>query len=332
MNTSAQPNPSSKNIQILTPDEHSDRLFMRWRQFRSRLRASQILKIGNDPENIHSRRPAVAIVGTRRPSAYGIRFVREFVPQLKSLGCTLISGGALGIDGEAHAAALRHKIPTQAWLVGPILSPNPSSHWGLFEAIAKSPGGALWVPQNLEPGPGQPTLKRHWIERNQWLIASCDLLVVVEARKPSGTWSSVQASATYGIPTYLLPGPLYSPQSEGINQMISEGCGHPITSVGDLVKTCIVDLKLSSYNGDRTPEYDLGPGGESTDLSLLANGSLEDRLRYFLNNSNGLSLQELGERGTREGWLFEDVMKALSGMLQTGELQVSGDRFERRGL
>ncbi len=195
--------------------------------------------------------PTIAIVGSRKPTSYGIRFVHEFLSELRGLPWNIVSGGAFGIDHEVHKTALSFGLKTQAWVVGPIAKPSPQSHRTLFENIINTDGCGILVPECLEPSAGSGPVKSHWIQRNQWLVASCDALVVVEASIPSGTWSSAKAAATFGITNYLLPGSIFSPQSQGINEMISAGYGLPILSIDKLVKTLVVDFCASSYNIDK---------------------------------------------------------------------------------
>ncbi len=194
----------------------------------------------------------IGIIGTRRPSPYGIHFVNCFVDHLAFYlrkfalpSPVIISGGALGIDGAAHAAALKGSLPTWAWLVGPLQSPSPRVHSGLFRQISQTPGCALLVPKSLEPSlraeKGAP-FKSDWIDRNAWLAASCEALIVVEAQEKSGTWATVRMANKIGIPVFALPGSVFSNHSRGTNSMISNGYAHPILSVEKLVEALVVEL------------------------------------------------------------------------------------------
>jgi DNA protecting protein DprA len=320
----------------LSPAAHSFRLAQRQRNFPAKLRGRGLLVRGLASQE-DFRGPAVAIVGTRRPTAYGIRFVREFVAAWRKAGLQgcVVSGGALGIDGEAHAAALRHGIPTHAWLVGPVERPGPQAHARLFTQIAATPGSALIVPERLQPRPDRPTRKADWVERNQWLVAAADALVVVEARKPSGTWSSVQVALDYGLPVYLLPGPFDSPASQGINSMIADGCGKSIESVKGLIQSLVVELGMAFYNeredSGLLPEV-VGGNGLVGSLEPPLEEALLNRLREILNRFGGLTWVALwGElRGMNAS--MAEVLRHLHAMQAQGELQVSGDRFERRGI
>ncbi|MBS1984718.1 MAG: DNA-processing protein DprA [Bdellovibrionales bacterium] len=321
----------SPTTRFITLDEHSERLRSRADFFRSRLPGQRLLVRGPAQRNDFAR-PAVAIIGTRRPTSYGLRFVASLVPQLKSLGCTVLSGGALGIDGQVHVSALRAGIPTQAWLVGPVASPSPRSHAHIFEALSQRSGCALIVPESLEPTAARGVARQDWVTRNSWLVAACDALIVVEAQLQSGTSTSVDAAAELGIPTYVLPGPVDSVQSEGTNQMISRGSGRPIQSVKGLIESLIVDLGTSFYNESRIPEWTPGEGGDSTDLSHHKTPSQAmSSLCLKLSNSNGLSWNDVMDLARQYPESVEEIINYLQGLAERGELKGVGNHFERRG-
>jgi predicted Rossmann fold nucleotide-binding protein DprA/Smf involved in DNA uptake len=204
-------------------------------------------------------KPSIGIIGSRMPTGYGVGFIREFIsvwaatlPQVLTQEILIFSGGAMGIDLEVHSECLRWGLPTWAWVVGPIENPNPRSQFRVFSSIESQPNSGLLTPNLLEPKPrGQALdrpLKSYWLERNRWLVASCDALVVAEANEKSGTWSSVLMAAELGIPVFALGGPYNSRQSSGTNLMISNGYAHPVVSVGKLVQTLVVEILASPYN------------------------------------------------------------------------------------
>jgi DNA processing protein len=207
-------------------------------------------------------KPSIAIIGTRYPTSYGVGFVRDFldawvqlIPQGIRDDILIFSGGAHGIDLEVHKACLQRRLPTWAWVVGPILYPNPRSQRAIFSSLERQPHSGLLTPFVLEPPPrglaASRPLRSYWLERNRWLVASVDAVVVVEANEKSGTWSSVRVAQEFGIPVFALGGPYNSRQSGGTNQMISSGYAHPILSVGKLVESLVVEMRASPYNKGR---------------------------------------------------------------------------------
>lgn len=192
----------------------------------------------------------VGVIGTRKPSSYGLRFVEEIVKAVRDLPIVMVSGGALGIDGELHYQALRYGLPTEAWLVGPVLAPSPRTHEQLFEVMRRKKDCGLIVPEELEPN-SRPLHVRDWLTRNQWLSLGLDALIVVEAGIYSGTWATVKFSQNLGIPIFALPGMIFSEESKGTNLMISSGYAHPVEGVGFLCQELVALLGPNPYNKGR---------------------------------------------------------------------------------
>ena len=200
------------------------------------------------PGNLPEKRLRVGVIGTRKPSRYGLRFVAELITALKDLPLTFISGGALGIDGELHYRALLNGCPTEAWVVGPCAQPSPRSHSELFLEMGRRDHCAVVVPRELEPVNRQPH-PSDWLKRNQWLSMGLDVLIVVEAGIYSGTWATVKFSQNLGIPIFALPGTIFSPESKGTNLMISTGYAHPVEGVGFLYQELVALISSTLYNG-----------------------------------------------------------------------------------
>jgi DNA processing protein len=203
---------------------------------------------------------SLAIVGTRKPSAYGVRVVEELVRRLSRYDICIVSGGAFGIDRVAHEGALSWGLSTHAWLVGPIEAPSPQSHRQLFEEIEKAPGSALIVPGHLEAedGPRRRLGALAWRARNTWIVAEADAVLVAEAFLKSGTWQSAQDSNDLGKPLYAPPGPIFTASSQGTNQMISRTYASPVFDLGELTESLVVLAERSSYNITKRPEK-VGP-------------------------------------------------------------------------
>ena len=231
--------------------EHSPRLAARKKHLPpSYLRSDHFWSAGKLSEEDFAR-PSIAVIGTRRPSNYGLGLVRDLMVGLKSIGRPLnvLSGGALGVDAEAHACALEVGLPTQAWLVGPLQAPSPRTNYNLFRRMLATPGCGLLVPEELEMAPGSRALERSdWITRNRWLVAAADVVVVVEAAEKSGTWSTVEWANYVGLDIFAFPGALQNLQSTGTNRMISNSYAVAIPSIGFLVESLVAAPFWSFYN------------------------------------------------------------------------------------
>jgi DNA processing protein len=165
-------------------------------------------------------RPWIAVVGTRKMSAYGERAVKIIVRGLIEKGAGIISGLALGIDGAAHKAALENNGKTIAVLGSGIDSPSiyPAAHQNLGEQILLS-GGALIS----EYPPKTPGLKHHFPQRNRIIASLAQATVVVEADLNSGSVLTAKNALESNRDVFAVPGPITSPISRGAHALIRQG-------------------------------------------------------------------------------------------------------------
>lgn len=163
-------------------------------------------------------RPAVAIVGTRKPTSYGRAVTEQLASRLAERGVIVVSGLALGIDSIAHTAALKAGGTTVAVLPSGVDKPYPAQHRQLAENIVKN-GGALLSEYPL----GTPGLPHHFLERNRLVSGLADAIIVTEAANRSGTFNTVSHALEQGRDVYAVPGSILSPMSHGPNQLITTG-------------------------------------------------------------------------------------------------------------
>jgi DNA processing protein len=174
--------------------------------------------------------PAVAIVGTRRATAYGRSSAQELADELARAGVTVVSGLALGVDGEAHAAALAAGGRSVAVLPSPLDRVYPPRHRELAARLAAQ-GGALLT--ELAPGhsPGRPDFAR----RNRIIAGLAQAVVVVEAPDHSGALLTAAAAIELGRELYAVPGPIDSLASRGCNRLIADHLAALVTSSAGLL-------------------------------------------------------------------------------------------------
>jgi DNA processing protein len=170
--------------------------------------------------------PCVAIVGTRKCTAYGERMAREVASALARAGACVISGMARGIDGVAHIAALDANGRTCAVLGTGVDIAYPPSHRALHARIASS--GLLLS----ELTPGAHSHGGSFPQRNRLIAALARLTIIVEAPKKSGALGTANHALELGRDVAVVPGPIDSPQSEGSNDLFNHGA-HPITCIAD---------------------------------------------------------------------------------------------------
>ncbi len=174
--------------------------------------------------------PAIAIVGTRKPTSYGRQATEQIASGLAARGAIIVSGLAHGVDGIAHRATLKAGGKTVAVLPSGLDSPYPSAHRGLAEDIVTA-GGALIS----EYAPGTPAMQHNFLRRNRLVIGMADLLVVTEAALRSGTMNTTSHALAQGKDVYVVPGNITSPMSAGCNALITQGA-FPITDIDEFIE------------------------------------------------------------------------------------------------
>lgn len=170
--------------------------------------------------------PIVAIVGTRQATGYGERITRELATAFCRAGACVVSGMARGIDGVAHTAALDAGGRTAAVLGCGVDVAYPRLHRALHARIAQQ--GLLLS----EMQPGAHPHGGSFQARNRIIAALASVVIVVEAGVRSGALITAAEAQQLDRDVAGVPGPIDSPQSEGVNVLIRDGA-HPITSVAD---------------------------------------------------------------------------------------------------
>jgi DNA processing protein len=178
---------------------------------------------------------AVAMVGTRRVTAYGRQVADEIATTLARSGVTVISGLARGVDAIAHQAALNAGGRTLAVLGNGVDRVYPYEHRRLAEKILQS--GALLS----DYPPGTPPEASNFPPRNRIISGLSMAVVVVEAGEQSGALITASFAADQGRDVFAVPGNINAPQSVGTNQLIQQGA-KPFLDVRDLLET--LDLTM----------------------------------------------------------------------------------------
>ncbi len=175
--------------------------------------------------------PAVAIVGSRRATPYGRLHAGRIAAELAARGIVVVSGGARGIDAEAHRGALRGGGRTIAVLAAGLEHPYPPEHAPLFDAIVEA-GGAV-VTEQLA---GVPPRAEFFPRRNRIVAGLSLATVVIEAAHRSGALVTARiAVEDLSREVGCLPGRIDSAASEGCHRAIREGWARLVTSADDVV-------------------------------------------------------------------------------------------------
>src|SRR5277367_4248349 len=160
---------------------------------------------------------AVAMVGSRQTTHYGIETARKLAYQLAYVGVTVVSGGARGIDTAAHQGALAAKGRTICVLGTGINLVFPTENAELFQRISENGAVITQFPFN------RPADKQSFPIRNR-IVAGMTLgTVVVEANLTSGSLISANFANEYGRQIFAVPGRIDSPRSKGCHELIKKG-------------------------------------------------------------------------------------------------------------
>ncbi len=170
---------------------------------------------GTLPEN---RFPTIAIVGSRKPTPYGIEVTHRIAYDLARQGVVIVSGLAYGIDAIAHKAALEAGGTTIAVLANGLHRVYPAAHIGLAKEIIKK-GGAIISEQQ----PGVEARNYHFLARNRIVSGLADAIIVTEATDRSGTLSTVAHALEQNKEVFAVPGPITSLLSAGPNRLLQQG-------------------------------------------------------------------------------------------------------------
>jgi len=173
---------------------------------------------------------AVAVVGTRRITAYGRQVAEEIARGLAQSGVTVVSGLARGVDAIAHFSALEAGGRTLAVLGNGVDRIYPPENRKLAENIISA--GALIS----DYPPGTPPDAANFPPRNRIISGLSMAVVVVEAGERSGALITAAFAADQGRDVFAVPGSIHAPQSVGANRLVQQGA-RPFLGVSDLLQT-----------------------------------------------------------------------------------------------
>lgn len=258
---------------------------------------------------------AIAVVGTRRATPYGLSAARRFGRSLAQCGITVVSGLAEGIDGAAHEGALEGKGRTLAVLGHGLNFLFPSRHLKLADRITES--GAL-VSEFPMAAPGA---KENFPRRNR-VIAGLSLgVLVAEAPLKSGALITAREALEQGREVFAVPGPIFSDRSRGTHQLLKEGA-KLAEDVRDILEELGPALKERLNRWTDPAAASLNETAHSSDLSQ------EERKVYEAVPIGAGSTAEWIRRETAMGPRV--LLSALTGLEIKGLIkQVPGQGYSR---
>lgn len=187
--------------------------------------------------------PAVAIVGTRRPSAYGMRAATHFAKELAALGFVIISGLAYGIDGAAHHAALDAGGASVAVLGSGIDRIYPAKHTEIARRLALQGAIVSELPLRAKPDAA------NFPKRNR-IISGLSLgTLVVEAFEKGGALITARMALEQNREVFAVPGSIFSPTAAGCHRLIAGGQAKLVHTVSDMLDELGVVSEAIRQNG-----------------------------------------------------------------------------------
>ncbi len=263
---------------------------------------------GKNLATLMSAAPHVSIVGARAATTYGLHMATELASHLATLGHTIVSGGAFGIDGAAHRGALAVDGPTVAILAGGPDRFYPAAHTSLLEAI-ESRGLII-----SEHPPGRAPSRFRFLERNRLIAALGAVTIVVQAALRSGALRTARDASELGRHVAAIPGP--------VTDMASAGCHEAIRS----------QLAVLVTDADEVREL-IAPIGthDATKVSEQAGllDGLEPHEAKVLDVLPPRGSYELTRVAEESALSIEDARAALGMLTLAGKVEQVGHAFRR---
>lgn len=189
-----------------------------------------VYQLGESPlESDH----VINLVGTRKPTAYGLDFCSRLVKDLAAYFPDLIvvSGLAYGIDAAAHRAALEAGVRTVAVVAHGLNMIYPAQHRDLAKSILAN-GGAIITEYPF----GETPYRQRFLERNRIVAALSDATIVAESDIKGGAMSTANTAFSYSREVMALPGRSSDKLSSGCNHLIRKEKAHLITCAPDVIE------------------------------------------------------------------------------------------------
>lgn len=241
----------------------------------------QLLTISSPPKQLYCigaplddllSAPAVAVVGSRKVSAYGKQVTHQLTGELASKGIVIVSGLAMGTDAIAHEATIEVGGKAIVVLGAGLDNISPVSNINLAKRIIA--GGGAIVTEYPE---GTVPFKINFVARNRIVSGLSNAVLITEAAGKSGSLHTANFALEQGREVCVVPGNINNPYSVGSNNLIKAGA-HLITTVDDVLK--VIGLKSS-----RKAAVDLIAENENEYVLLtLINNGLSDGQQLLVNS------------------------------------------------
>ena len=236
-------------------------------------------------------RLAVAVVGARRATPYGLELATRLGRDLTAAGFTVVSGLARGIDAAAHKGALSGGGRTLAVLGSGVDRIYPEEHEALAKSIAAGRGAVLSeMPLGTAPKAG------HFPLRNRIIASLAWATVVVEAARDSGSLITANLALQEGRLVFAVPGLVGEPNADGTNALLRAGA-HCCRSASDVVEDLGAQVVEAAAGIAALREAGssaaMGAAGEDAE-TLAPLSAAERKVLAALSKTRGLDVDALG--------------------------------------
>lgn len=262
----------------LTPERYLEKIEtmgIRYVPFSEEIYPSKLRNIPDPPFGLFvkgslpdERKASIAIVGARACSDYGKRVAKDFASELAGYGVQVISGMARGIDSIGQQACMEAGGRTFAILGSGVDVCYPGELKGLYDGIQKQ-GGIL-----SSYAPGTPPAAGNFPPRNRIISGLADVILVVEARRKSGTLITVDMALEQGKEVAVIPGRITDQLSQGCHDLIKQGA----TVIVDMEQ--MLALVKDVCKNYEIPEYE---EKENQKALLIGRDNIKENLRSILN-------------------------------------------------
>jgi DNA processing protein len=188
------------------------------------------LVIKGDRASLSKLKNSISIVGSRKPTDYGVEITKSLAKQAVMQDYLIVSGGAIGIDTAAHIGALSYMGKTICVLAGGFNNLYPAENHRLFTQVKTHGLLISEVMPNISAKPNR------FLTRNRVIAALSGATIVVEAEYVSGSIRTARNAAEIFRPVFAIPGPITSVLSEGCHRLISERVADIATSFDEIME------------------------------------------------------------------------------------------------
>ena len=233
-----------------------------------------LLNVKNHPIVISVRgnistlsKKCVSIVGTRHSTAAGMNFISDIANAFANHGFAVVSGMAMGTDAAAHVGALRANGDAQtiAVLAGGVDYIWPLENESLYYEILERGAVISEMPVGMMP------TAQHFVQRNRWVAAISDTLIIGEADAKSGSMTTARFAIDYEKRIFAVPGHPSDARSVGPNSLIKHGDAIMCTSINDFFddKKETKKEKNNTYKNEILDKLGMIPVSESVLANLV---------------------------------------------------------------